>query len=58
MGACPALTFTVEGRTVSTSGSTNFKGGNCAKLQEGDTVIVRGLLTLEGPVNATEIEFD
>ena len=47
----------VEGRTVTASGSTNFKGGNCPKLKNGETVIVRGLLTPEGTVDATEIEF-
>jgi hypothetical protein len=57
-GTCPAVTFTVDGRAVSTSSATNFKGGNCAKLEEGDTVSVRGLLTLEGIVNATEIDLD
>jgi Domain of unknown function (DUF5666)/Putative binding domain, N-terminal len=55
-GTCPTVTFTVEGRTVSTSDSTNFKGGNCAKLENGETVSVRGLPTLEGTVNATEID--
>jgi hypothetical protein len=57
-GTCPAVTFTLEGRTVSTSGSTSFKGGNCAKLKDGDAVSARGLLTLEGTVNATEIHLD
>ena len=57
-GACPAVTFSVEGRTVSTSDSTSFKNGSCGKLKNGETVRVRGLLTLEGTVNATEIDFD
>ena len=57
-GTCPAVTFTIEGRTVTTSGSTTFKRGNCAKLTDGDTVGVRGLLTLEGTVNATEVDLD
>jgi len=57
-GTCPAVTFMLDGRTVSTSGSTSFKGGNCAKLKDGEGVSVRGLLTLEGTVNATDIEFD
>jgi cytochrome c-type biogenesis protein CcmE len=39
------------------SSSTNFKGGNCPKLKNGETVIVRGMLTSEGIVDATEIEF-
>jgi hypothetical protein len=56
-GSCPAVTFTADGRTVIASASTNFKGGNCEKLKNGDTVIVRGLLTAEGTVDATEIEF-
>jgi hypothetical protein len=57
-GTCPSATFSVEGRTVSTSDSTRFKNGSCGKLKNGETVRVRGLLTLEGTVNATEIEFD
>jgi hypothetical protein len=57
-GACPAVTFTVDGRTVSTTDSTNYRGGNCGKLSNGDSVRVRGLPTLEGTVNATEIDLD
>ena len=56
-GGCPATTFTLEGRTVRANGSTNFKGGKCPKLKNGETVIVRGLLNSEGIVDATEIEF-
>ena len=57
-GTCPDVTFTTDGRTVHTSNSTSFKGGNCAKLKAGEAVRVSGLLTLEGTVNATEIDFD
>jgi hypothetical protein len=57
-GRCPAVTFTIDGRTVSTSDSTNYRGGNCGKLSNGDSVRVRGLPTSEGTVNATEIDFD
>jgi hypothetical protein len=57
-GTCPAVTFSVEGRTVSTIDSTSFKNGSCGKLKNGETLRVRGLLTLEGTVNATEIDFD
>jgi hypothetical protein len=57
-GTCPSVTFRVEGRAVSTSDSTSFKNGGCGKLKNGETVRVRGLLTLEGTVDATEIEFD
>jgi hypothetical protein len=56
-GTCPAVTFILEGRTVSTSSATNFRGGNCPRLKDGEPVIVRGLLTLEGTVDATELEF-
>ena len=51
------LTFTLDSRTVSTSGTTNYKGGNCAKLKNGDTIIVRGLLNSGGTVDATELEY-
>jgi hypothetical protein len=56
-GSCPGVTFVLDGRTVMSSGSTNFKGGNCPKLKNGEAVIVRGMLTSEGTVDATEIEF-
>jgi hypothetical protein len=57
-GTCPDVTFTTDGRTVHASNSTSFKGGNCEKLKAGEAVRVSGLLTLEGTVNATEIDFD
>ena len=56
-GSCPAVTFDLDGRTVKANRSTNFKGGNCAKLKDGEAVIVRGLFSPEGTVDATEIEF-
>jgi hypothetical protein len=56
-GSCPGVTFVLDGRTVVSSGSTNFKGGNCPKLKNGQAVIVRGMLTSEGIVDAIEIEF-
>jgi hypothetical protein len=58
VGTCPTVSFTVDGRTVNSSDSTNYKGGNCAKLENGDSVRVRGLLTPEGTVNASEIDLD
>ena len=56
-GVCPVLTFTLEGGTVRTGESTMYKGGNCPKLKNGDSVIVRGLLNSGGTVDATELEY-
>ena len=57
-GACPVTTFRVDDRTVTTSASTRFKGGNCGKLENGVDVIVRGRLEASGRVGANEVEFD
>jgi hypothetical protein len=56
-GSCPTVTFVVGGRSVTAGSSTTYKGGNCPKLKNGEPVIVRGLLTPQGTVDATEIEF-
>lgn len=41
-GACPALSFTVRGRSVQTNGSTTFKNGPCSALRNGFSVEVEG----------------
>jgi hypothetical protein len=41
-GECPALTITVRGVTVVTSGSTTFSGGACEDLRRGSHIDVTG----------------
>jgi hypothetical protein len=56
-GSCPALTFTLEGRTVTTSTATTYRSGSCQKLKNGASIIVSGFLAAQGTVDASEIEF-
>lgn len=57
-GSCPNLTFSLEGRTVRTSASTTFRRGPCSALRNGVEVRVRGLLQLDGSVEATQVTFE
>jgi hypothetical protein len=56
-GSCPSLTFTLQGRTVRTNGATDFKKGNCGKLDNGDSVEVDGLVQADGSVVAGRVTF-
>jgi Domain of unknown function (DUF5666)/Putative binding domain, N-terminal/Viral BACON domain len=55
-GSCPSLTFTLEGRTIRTNGQTDFRKGNCDKLENGDKVKFEGLSQADGSVLATKVE--
>jgi hypothetical protein len=55
-GACPALTFVVEGVPVVTTSQTTFKKVSCDRLESNDRVRVRGLRIGDGPVDAREVE--
>lgn len=55
-GACPALTFSVNGFTVSTDSSTTFEGGACSTLRSGDKVSVKGTKQANGSVLATRVK--
>ena len=57
-GSCPVLTFTVDGRTVTTDSSTEFKDGACGDVQNGTEVKVEGLRQPDGSVLASEVELD
>ncbi len=57
-GSCPVLTFTVDGRTVTTDSSTEFKDGTCGDVQDGVQVEVEGLLQPDGTVFASKVELD
>ena len=56
-GACPSVTFTVNGTTVTTSSSTQFSGGTCTDLVVGAKVEVTGT-TSGGTVAATKISIE
>jgi hypothetical protein len=54
-GDCPSVRFVVEGRTVTTTGATNFDR-RCRDLDNGDTVRVSGITQPDGTVVASEVE--
>ena len=55
-GTCPALTFTLGERTVTTSSTTAFKDG-CSRIQNGSRVEVEGRLN-GTTIAAKEVELD
>ena len=57
-GTCPALTFTVQSRTVYTTEQTMFSKGPCRDLQNGREVEVRGMLMSDNRVRADRIRFE
>jgi hypothetical protein len=56
-GSCPSVTFSIEAFTAVTSPSTGYKSGSCGKLKDGDVIVVRGVLTVQGIIDVAEIEF-
>ncbi|HSK10860.1 MAG TPA: DUF5666 domain-containing protein [Vicinamibacterales bacterium] len=57
-GACPAVTFLLEGWTVQTvEGMTDYKKGLCPDLTTGAAVHVKGDV-VDGKVRATSIQFE
>ena len=56
-GTCPKLNFTVNGKAVTTSASTQFKGAACAALVNGTKVEVKGTLT-GGVIVASRVQTD
>jgi hypothetical protein len=58
-GTCPALTFTVDGRTVYTTSATDYKKGKCSDLTKGgEDVEVKGTLMSDKRVRADRVTFD
>ncbi len=55
-GSCPTLSFRVGGKDVATDRTTDFSGGKCRDLSNGDTVKVSGLVQSSGIVRATDVE--
>ena len=57
-GTCPAMSFTVGTRRVTTGAATRFKDGACAALKNGNRVEVKGTLQSDGTLLATVVEID
>ena len=55
-GQCPALSFTVSGVAIITSGSTDFKKGNCSQVEHSRSVEVKGTRQSSGVVLAIEVQ--
>jgi len=55
---CPAITFTINGVSVTTGGSTDFDDGPCSGGQNGIKVEVKGSRQPDGSVVAREVELD
>jgi len=56
-GQCPAITFMVRDRTVTTSGTTRFNDG-CDRIKNNVRVEAKGALTPNGALMATSVELD
>ena len=54
-GACPNLTFAVNGSTIFTDGKTGYRGGDCKHVENGLPVIVSGEES-GGRVNAERVD--
>ena len=57
-GACPALSFSVNGTTVVTNSATQFEDGLCTTIQNGTSVDVKGTQQPSGTVLAIKIDID
>jgi hypothetical protein len=56
VAGCPAISFTVGSTSVSTNSSTEFKGGACSTLKNGDKVKVEGTKQSSGAILAKEVK--
>jgi len=57
-GACPNLTFMVNGAAVVTNGSTRFEDGPCSAVQNRKSVEVEGTRQANGSVLAKTVEIE
>jgi hypothetical protein len=57
-GRCPSTTFTVDGQSIVTDGSTDFKKSECGDLRNGRGVSGKGTTQPDGSVKATQIQVD
>jgi Domain of unknown function (DUF5666) len=54
-GSCPALAFTLEGKTIKTDATTSFADVTCASLKNEVRVTVAGTTQADGSVRATTV---
>jgi hypothetical protein len=54
-GACPALSFSINGYSIKTDAATMFNGIACAALKSGTKVILNGLSQADNSVLATQV---
>ena len=57
-GTCPAVTFTLSGRTVKTTSTTRYEHGTCATVQNNARLEVHGRRQADGSIQADKIEVD
>jgi hypothetical protein len=55
-GACPAITFMVQGNKVATNSSTRFDDTSCGRVANSMRVEVRGLRQTDGSVLASRVK--
>lgn len=55
-GACPSVSFNVNGFSITTTSATVFEGGTCLALKSGDKVTVKGTKQADGSVTATRVK--
>jgi hypothetical protein len=55
-GTCPALTFSVNGFSITTNSATVFDGAACSALKSGDKITVNGIKQADGSVLATRVK--
>lgn len=54
-GTCPAVSFTIEGKTVKTNAATGYGDGRCAGLANGTKVEVAGTPQADGSILAAKV---
>jgi hypothetical protein len=57
LNACPAVTFVVNGITVTTTPTTEYREGDCPDLKRGARVQVKGIRLADGSVRAARVMF-
>lgn len=55
-GTCPAVSFGVNGFSITTSSATVFEGASCSGLKSGTKVTVNGIKQADGSVLATRVK--
>jgi hypothetical protein len=55
-GTCPAISFQLNAKAVTTNASTEFKGAACSTLKNGDRVKVEGTKQSSGAILAKQVK--